>query len=165
MSQPISDEGIRVYSRLLTISSTLRQAVESDLRRHGLTFPQFEILARLSESPEGLRMAELASQLVVTRGGMTYRIDQLAKAGLVERTGAVEDERGILARITSQGSAALDAAMPAHIDFVAGLLSGGLAEALGRSLADLSELESRAQRSLRGAAKGGQEAGGLAPTS
>ena len=45
-------------------------------------------------------MSELADVIVVSRSGLTYRITQLEKAGLVRREKCPSDERGILAILT-----------------------------------------------------------------
>jgi DNA-binding MarR family transcriptional regulator len=46
---------------------------------------------------------------------MTNRIDQLEKAGLVERLDNPEDRRGVLIALTPQGLKRVDAAVTDHV--------------------------------------------------
>ena len=51
---------------------------------HGMTLPQFDVLATLWHG-EGITQQELASRLLVTKGNVVGLIDRLCTAGLVER--------------------------------------------------------------------------------
>lgn len=52
---------------------------------------------------------------MVTSGTMTNRIDQLEKAGLVERLDNPEDRRGVIIALTPEGKKRIDAAVTAHV--------------------------------------------------
>ena len=52
---------------------------------------------------------------MVSSGTMTNRIDQLEKAGLVERLDNPEDRRGVLIALTPQGLKRVDAAVTDHV--------------------------------------------------
>ena len=52
-----------------------------------------------------LRMAELASTLVVTRGGVTKIVDRLTDEGLVERVPSTSDRRVVYAQVTDDAKA------------------------------------------------------------
>lgn len=87
----------------------------------------FEVLAALSEAPEGrMKMGELAEALVITRGGLTKLVDRLIKAGLLERTFCETDRRVSYATLLPAGvellgemfpvvSAELDVAFAANL--------------------------------------------------
>src|SRR3954447_2249727 len=73
------------YFDLIEVTSLLRHAVEQQLRETGdLSYVQFQLLARLGDSPTGShRMTDLADGLVYSRSGLTYQVDLLQKEGLV----------------------------------------------------------------------------------
>ena len=91
----------------------LEQELESE---HCLTLPAYEVLAHLSEAPDGrLRMSELASFAVLTPSGLTRLVDKLARDGLVERARCATDARVVHAVITPAGLARLRSAYPTHL--------------------------------------------------
>jgi DNA-binding MarR family transcriptional regulator len=112
------------YFALIEVSSLLRHAVEQQLREAGdLSYVQFQLLARLGDSPTGShRMTDLADGVVYSRSGLTYQAGLLEKAGLVTRTPAPEDERGITVTITEAGRARLAQVFPGHIEVINHLL-------------------------------------------
>jgi DNA-binding MarR family transcriptional regulator len=68
-----------------------------------------------SGPPYRLSPGELIATTMVTSGTMTNRIDQLEKAGLVERTTNPDDRRGMIIALTDKGFATVDAAVTAHV--------------------------------------------------
>src|SRR5215218_5222462 len=95
------------YFALIEVASLLRHAVEQQLRDAGdLSYVQFQLLARLGDSPTGShRMTDLADGVVYSRSGITYQAGLLDKAGLVTRAPSAEDERSITVIITDAGRA------------------------------------------------------------
>jgi DNA-binding MarR family transcriptional regulator len=75
------------YFDLIEVTSLLRHAVEQQLRESGgLSYVQFQLLARLGDSPTGShRMTDLADGVVYSRSGLTYQVGLLEKEGLVVR--------------------------------------------------------------------------------
>ncbi|TNM70265.1 MarR family transcriptional regulator [Streptomyces sp. NP160] len=112
------------YFALMDVASLLRHAVEQQLKDAGdLSYVQFQLLARLGDSPNGSqRMTELADGVVYSRSGLTYQADLLEKAGLVTRAPSPEDERGTTVTLTDAGRARLAAVFPGHIELVQQLL-------------------------------------------
>ncbi|WP_410612281.1 MarR family winged helix-turn-helix transcriptional regulator [Amycolatopsis sp. lyj-109] len=112
------------YFDLIEVTSLLRHAVEQQLREAGdLSYVQFQLLARLGDSPTGShRMTDLADGVVYSRSGLTYQAGLLEKAGLVERAPSPDDERGITVTITDTGRALLAKVLPGHVEVVSGLL-------------------------------------------
>jgi DNA-binding MarR family transcriptional regulator len=62
--------------------------------------------------------------MMVASGTMTNRIDQLEKADLVTRSANPEDGRSFLVSLTEKGFALIDAAVAAHVETQARLVSG-----------------------------------------
>jgi DNA-binding MarR family transcriptional regulator len=107
------------YSALVAGSTLLQRAIERNLHEQAdITQVQFEILMQLVEAPDGIRMADLADRLIVSRSGLSYQIGQLEKAGLITRVRHDEDERGIVARITAAGTALRNRVLPGHLEIV-----------------------------------------------
>ena len=130
---------LRAYFALIEVVGLLRHAVEQQLREAGgLSYVQFQLLARLGDSPTGShRMTDLADGVVYSRSGLTYQAGLLEKAGLVTRTPSPDDERGITVTITDAGRALLTKVFPGHIDVVSHLLFEPLSPADVESLAEL----------------------------
>jgi DNA-binding MarR family transcriptional regulator len=85
----------------------------------GLTFADYEILVRLSESPERrMRMSDLAEVAFSSRSRLSHQIDRMQKAGYVTREECRDDRRGYFAVLTDEGFEALVAAAPVHVDSV-----------------------------------------------
>src|SRR3989440_12571897 len=106
------------YFDLIEVTSLLRHAVEQQLRDAGdLSYVQFQLLARLGDSPTGShRMTDLADGVVYSRSGLTYQAGLLEKAGLVVRTPSADDERGITVTITEAGPARPPPGFPRPIE-------------------------------------------------
>jgi DNA-binding MarR family transcriptional regulator len=127
------------YFALIEVTSLLRHAIEQQLREAGdLSYVQFQLLARLGDSPTGSRrMTDLADGVVYSRSALTYQAGLLEKAGLVTRTPAPDDERGTMVTITDAGRARLAKVFPGHIEVVSHLLFEPLSRDDVKSLADL----------------------------
>ena len=108
------------YFDLIEVTSLLRHAVEQQLREAGgLSYVQFQLLARLGDSPTGShRMTDLADGVVYSRSGLTYQAGLLEKSGLVVRAPSRDDERGIVVTLTDAGRAVLADVFPGHIELV-----------------------------------------------
>ena len=127
------------YLALIEVSSLLRHTVEQQLREAGdLSYVQFQLLARLGDSPDGsCRMTELADGVVYSRSGLTYQAQTLEQRGLVTRAPSIDDERGTTVTITEQGRATLAAVFPGHIAVLDELLLSPLERSDIESLADI----------------------------
>jgi DNA-binding MarR family transcriptional regulator len=127
------------YFALIEVVGLLRHAVEQQLREDGdLSYVQFQLLARLGDSPTGShRMTDLADGVVYSRSGLTYQAGLLEKRGLVTRTTSPDDERGVTVTITDPGRALLGKVMPGHAEVIDHLLFQRLSRKDAQALADL----------------------------
>lgn len=87
------------------------------MARHGLKIGEFDVLATLRRAgkPHALTPTALYAATMLSSGGMTNRIDRLAKLGLVERRPHPEDRRGTLVALTEKGIALIDGMIDAHV--------------------------------------------------
>jgi DNA-binding MarR family transcriptional regulator len=120
MAARISPEEFRAYAALIASSTLLQRAVERNLRDQAeLTQVQFEILMNLSNAGDsGIRMAQLADALIVSRSGLSYQVAQLESRGWITRERSADDERGVVARITPKGERMRQRVFAGHIDIV-----------------------------------------------
>jgi DNA-binding MarR family transcriptional regulator len=136
---------LRAYLAFTEIGALLRPAVERQLRDVGeLSYVQFQLLARLGDSPGGhQRMTDLADGVVYSRSGLTYQAQLLEQRGLITRSPSPDDERSTVVAITAAGRDVLRAVFPGHIGTVHDLLFSPLtdedADQLARILGRVSE--------------------------
>src|SRR5215208_5199734 len=121
----------------------LIDVLDSELERDaGIPMRWYDALVHLEETPEGLRMNELAERILYSKSGFTRVVDRLEEAGLVRRVRPENDRRSILVVLTDQGAATLDLARRHHRDGIARHFSDHLSdtdvEALSRALERIS---------------------------
>src|SRR3954463_16574649 len=127
------------YFALIEVVGLLRHAVEQQLEEAGgLSYVQFQLLARLADSGTGShRMTNLADGVVYSRSGLTYQAGLLEKAGLITRSPSPEDERSVTVTITNAGRALLDKVLPGHAEVISRMLFEPLSPEDAKTLADL----------------------------
>lgn len=142
-ADPSDDPRITAYGMLLEAHAAVTNAVGRELERtSGMPTVWFEVLIRLLRTPEGrLRMSELAQQVQLSTSGLTRLVDRLEARGYVCREACPGDRRGLNAALTDEGRAALEAALPAHLES----LDRYVVQPLGGDLTTLTDL----LRSLR----------------
>ncbi len=110
----IAPDRMGAWLNLIQANRVVAAALEEQLQlESGLSLAEHETLARIAETPDGkLRMAELASLLLVSKSGATRIVDRLEEAGLVRRDVCLSDRRVTYAALTPQGREVLDRSMP-----------------------------------------------------
>src|SRR5438876_9310732 len=108
--------GIGAWSSLLRAHATLMRQLETDLEQQtGLALPDFDVLAQLAIAGGELRMTELANRALISRSGMTRRVARLVDEGLVRRSDASVDGRGVVVGLMDTGLAGLEETAPVHV--------------------------------------------------
>ncbi|WP_447553645.1 MarR family winged helix-turn-helix transcriptional regulator [Vreelandella sp. EE22] len=112
--------------RLKRLNHVLMRAMEKTWAQYGLNESSFDVLATLRREglPYALSPSHLMASTMVTSGTMTHRLQQLEKAGLVERVKNPADGRGFLISLSDRGFALIDEAVAAHTATQARLVSG-----------------------------------------
>jgi DNA-binding MarR family transcriptional regulator len=115
-----------VIGRISQLQREVHLAQRATFARHGLDAPSFDVLAALRRAgpPYQLTPTALMRTALVTSGAITQRLDRLEERGLITRTRSASDGRGVVVTLTDAGRAALDAALPDHLDTERRLLSG-----------------------------------------
>lgn len=106
---------IGAWRSLLQAHATLVRQLETDLQQKtGLALADFDVLAQLAGAGGELRMTELANRALISRSGMTRRVARLVDEGLVRRTDADGDGRGVVVGLTDAGASRLTETAPVH---------------------------------------------------
>jgi DNA-binding MarR family transcriptional regulator len=136
---------LEVFVALLrSHAATTRRLNAQLLADHGLTINDYEVLLRLSRSPDRrMRRVDLAGEVLLTASGVTRLLDGLERCGYVERGTCDSDRRVVYAVLTDEGAAKLFAAGKSHraqIDeLLTARLDGDELEALASLLQRLGE--------------------------
>jgi len=131
----VVDEGleqgrIACWRTFLAAYAATIERIERDLAQQDLMpLSWYDVLLALYEAPERkLRMHELASAILVTRGGLTRLVARIERAGLLHREPDPADGRGLYAVLTEEGLEALRRMWPTY--------ARGIAEHFGKHLND-----------------------------
>ncbi|MFD3744272.1 MarR family winged helix-turn-helix transcriptional regulator [Nocardia sp. NPDC058633] len=118
-------EAMAVFGRLARVLALGTARIESVFAAHGLQRGEFDVLAALRRSgaPFELNPSVLADTLMLSRAGMTGRIDRLEGAGLVRRIADREDRRAVRVALTEEGRALVDTVVVAHAENETAMLS------------------------------------------
>ena len=117
-----NQRGLEAWQALLRAHATLLRQMESDLvNETGLALADFDVLAQLAHAGGKLRMTELADRALISRSGMTRRVARLVTEGLVARSGADADARGVVVSLTDAGVRRLTETAPVHARGIAKL--------------------------------------------
>jgi DNA-binding MarR family transcriptional regulator len=129
------DRAIRIWFRVIRLVARMQTAIGERLRAIGVSIPQCDVLATLSEE-EGVSQQELAKRLYVTKGNISGLLDRLEQAGFVERRSIASDRRQYAIYLTETGRATAKKAIAVQHRWIASTI-GRMPEA------DLESLEAR----------------------
>lgn len=138
----------RAWRLHLQAAQMLQRAIEADLKKSGMSLPEYEILVRLSEAPDGtLRMGEVAESSLLSKSRLSHTVARLEDRGWAERSECAGDRRGVHVALTEAGRKAIEKAAPGHARLVAKHLFDHLGEEETRALETIAR---RTVESLRG---------------
>src|ERR1700730_11601215 len=119
--------GLAAWRALLEAHATLMRQLQTDLvNKTGLDLNDFDVITQLAQAGGRLRMTDLAARAFSSRSGLTRRIDRLVEEGLVGRTTADGDARGVVVTLTEAGVARVAETVPVHLRAVAELFMAKL---------------------------------------
>ena len=137
-------KAVQLWEGLARAHSTMTAALEKDmLPAAGMPLGWYEVLSHLSRAPQGLmRFQDLAKVAGITDSGASRRLDQMIKAGLIDRKSCPTDRRGVYAHMTSAGEAGFERAHAVFLRSIDRNLTRHLepheADAMSAALARLS---------------------------
>ena len=95
----------------------LLDLLDAELERDaGISVRWYDVLVHLEESPDGVRMNQLAERILTSKSGLTRGVDRMEEAGLVRRVRPADDRRAILVILTDSGTETLERARRHHHD-------------------------------------------------
>ena len=108
---------VGVINRLSRVRAHVDSALLQVFRGFGLTAADFRVIVTLRRmgSPYELPQARLMTQLALTSGTISLRVDRLARRGIVTRAADPEDKRGQRIRLTAEGLRLFDKIAPVHL--------------------------------------------------
>ena len=108
-------EELAAWSAFLEAHHAVMAVLGEELEEIGLPIGFYDVLVQLTEAERGLRMAELARRVLLSKSGLTRLVDRMARQGLVRRRPSPEDGRGFYVVATKPGLSALRRASPGHL--------------------------------------------------
>jgi DNA-binding MarR family transcriptional regulator len=114
LSSP-SSERLRAWRLYFESALALIDVLDAELERDaGIPLRWYDALVHLEETPDGLRMNELAERILYSKSGFTRVIDRMEDAGLVRRVRPENDRRSILVVLTEDGRKTVESARRHH---------------------------------------------------
>jgi DNA-binding MarR family transcriptional regulator len=110
----------QVWQAYLHLNQHLYAFLGQELvRDSGLSGADYQVLHPLSEAPgDLLRARELGVEIGWDRSRLSHHLTRMERRGLVAREECVEDGRGLMVRLTSQGRKAIEHAAPQLVENV-----------------------------------------------
>jgi DNA-binding MarR family transcriptional regulator len=132
MSSP-TPERLRAWRLYFESALALTDVLDAELQRDaGISTSWYDALIHLEGAPEGMRMNELAEQILYSKSGLTRVVDKMEAAGLVRRVRPENDRRSIFISLTDMGRETMEQARRHH--------RRGIEQHFSRHLAD-SDIE------------------------
>ena len=138
MSDP-QETKIAAFSALLVAQARLRTKISEELEIAGqISLDVYDVLKALDDhSDDKMRMSELADKVLLSRSGLTRKIDRLEKLGYIVRTNCPDDRRGSFAELTDKGRGAHERAWPTVCQAITSNFGDRMTEGESRQLAAL----------------------------
>jgi DNA-binding MarR family transcriptional regulator len=110
----------RAWRAFVAASQLLFDQLDRELQqRAGISHASYGVLVVLSEQPQrALRMTDLARYLRFAKTRLSEAVRRMEARGWVRREPCPTDRRGTFAVLTDAGLAALEAAVPIHVEGV-----------------------------------------------
>lgn len=107
----------RAWRTYLRMSALLPSFLGRQLQRDsGLSLPEYEVLAQLSEAPgQRLRPYELCEALNWEQSRLSHQLSRMEKRGLVAREECAADGRGAEVFLRTDGADSIRSAAPGHV--------------------------------------------------
>jgi DNA-binding MarR family transcriptional regulator len=108
---------VGIVTRLARLRGHLDVELSSIFRRYDLSPADFQVIVTLRRAgrPYRLPQARLMTQLALTSGTVSVRVDKLVRRGVVAREHDDTDARITLVRLTDEGSRLFDEIAPVHL--------------------------------------------------
>jgi DNA-binding MarR family transcriptional regulator len=114
----VADVRRRAWRAAMQATGSLSAVLDDEIRaRSELDLQAYDAMLHVFESgPAGVRMTDLAREIVLSKAGLTSLVDRLQARGLVQRTPDPDDRRAMRITLTDRGEEAFRAAARIHLD-------------------------------------------------
>jgi len=110
-------ERLRAWRLFFESALALIDVLDAELEREvGISIRWYDVLVHLEESPDGVRMSQLAERILHSKSGLTRIVDRMEEAGLVRRVRPEHDRRAVLVVMTDSGTEMMERARRCHRD-------------------------------------------------
>ena len=94
-----------IVDRINILQRVIRKTHDDTLEEFGLSWGEVQVLSsiRYGGAPYRSTPGKLATQLGLSSGAMTARLDKMEEAGLIQRLRDPDDRRGVLIEVTDRG--------------------------------------------------------------
>lgn len=122
--------GLTTWSMLLRTHAAVVRTIEREVEdATGLPLSWYDVLLELDAADQGrLRMQELGARVVLSRTRVSRLVDEIARAGMVDKQPDPADGRATLAVITERGRQELRRAAPVYLDRIQANFTSNLSE-------------------------------------
>lgn len=139
----LTRQRLHTWQLYLETSLALMDMLEADFDSEmGIAARYFDVLVKLEDAPDGLRMNELADKILYSKSGLTRIVDNMERAGLVRRHRPEDDRRSIFLHLTQKGADEKDRARAINHEWIkrnfSDLLDDADIESLARVVAKLA---------------------------
>ncbi len=163
-------EAEHLFILMLQASRRRDRNLSGVLRPLGLTVSKWRVLRVLQRLP-GCAMGELAEFSTIERTTLTRTVDQLVRAGLVDRRQALDDRRQVLMALTAAGAHLAETVYPVVRAYNGEAMAGADGQALAaavavmeRAVRNLAESEEETEHIIGFSRPAASSAGARVPT-
>lgn len=137
----LDDQEQRAWRSLMAMQDGLSEFIDRQLRRRcGLSNADYQVLAHLSEAPDGrLRQLDLGGLLRWEKSRLSQHLGRMQQRGLVTRERCPTDQRGAVVVLTARGHELIKAAAPQHVSDVRNALIDHLTAAELKTLTAIGD--------------------------
>lgn len=114
---------LQAMGRVLRLGALMNQITDDALTDAEVSRPEFEVLAALRRTPQGLRPRHLSRETISSGAATTKRLTRLETAGLITRTPVARDRRETLVQLTPRGQELIDTLFTQQLDREATVLA------------------------------------------
>lgn len=126
-----ADVRLQAWRTMRDLTTAILGVLDAVLERLvSISVREYQALLLLAAAPPmGIRMADLAERIVLSRSAITALADRMERDELIVRTPDLVDRRGTLVSLTESGRRRFTAAMAVHDEMIADLFASRVSQA------------------------------------
>lgn len=107
------EDRLKALTILLRASKSVEKVIKDDIASYNLNPSEFGVLEYLYHKGNQ-PMANLCKRLLMANSSMTYVVDNLVRAGFVEKLENINDKRSNFVKLTNKGEEYIKSIFPNH---------------------------------------------------